>query len=206
MYAEAENELNGPAAAIGEFKKVRQRAFSSSNQAVKVDAYLAVAASTKDLFREAIKQERLLEFGGEGIRKYDLIRWNDLNTKIIETRNKLTALRDGTGAYANVPDVVYYKRTAFGNLPTVEQEVNTFDLFGGNLNDVAYKKNTQTATPTGYTAVSWRNSLVNAATPDLYIGGAEGLAHKFVPNFKELLPISQDIINENYNLKNDYGY
>lgn len=51
----------------------------------------------------------MLEFGGEGLRKYDLIRWNLLETKINETRQKLTQFMNGTGAYTNVPEYIFYK-------------------------------------------------------------------------------------------------
>ena len=205
MFAEAENELNGPAGALNAFKKVRQRAFDVAEQAQKVDAYVTAAAASKATFFEAIKQERLLEFGGEGIRKYDLIRWNELASKITETRSKLTQLRDGTGPYANVPDVVYYRRTPFTNQPTVYAEQNSIDIFGGSVNEVMYRPNMLTAAPAGYTAVNWRRSLVDDI-PDRYIGGTDGLAHKFEANWKELLPISQEILNQNYNLTQDYGY
>jgi starch-binding outer membrane protein, SusD/RagB family len=205
MFAEAENELNGPAGATNAFKQVRQRAFAAADRAINVEAYTAGKAIDKDVFREAIKQERLLEFGGEGIRKYDLIRWNDLATKITETHGKLRNLRDGTGQYVNVPNTVYYRRTPFTNQSTVYAEQNTLDLFGGSVNEVMFKPNTQTATPPGYTAVAWRSSLVDPIV-DRYIGGTDGLAHKFEANKRELLPISQNILNQNYKLTQNYGY
>ncbi len=36
--------------------------------------------------------ERSLELGGEGIRKYDLIRWNLLSTNLTATKAKLAAM------------------------------------------------------------------------------------------------------------------
>ena len=53
--------------------------------------------------------ERFLEFGHEGIRKYDLMRWNLLATKIAEARTKIQQIRDRTGAYANVPQYIYWR-------------------------------------------------------------------------------------------------
>jgi hypothetical protein len=206
MFAEAENEINGPSGAMNAFKEVRRRAFAPTDRLAQVDVYTAQKAISRDAFREAIKQERLLEFGGEGIRKYDLIRWNDLATKITQTRDKLKRLRDGTDEYANVPNVVYYRRTPFTNEKTVYEELATLDLFGGTtVNEVMFKPTPAGGTPAGYTSVAWRSALSNATTPELYINGPEGLAHKFEPNKKELLPISQDVLNQNYKLKQDHG-
>src|SRR6185312_15030718 len=72
MYAEAENEIsNGPtAAAIEAFQKVRARAFAGNTD------QMGTPPNDKEGFFEAIVNERALEFGTEGIRKYDLIRWN----------------------------------------------------------------------------------------------------------------------------------
>jgi hypothetical protein len=103
MYAEAVNEINnGPTpAAIAAFEEVRKRGFRGNESRV------GVTPTDKAGFFNAIVNERYLEFGGEGIRKYDLIRWNLLATKIApqtgEIRTKLRNLRDGVGEYANVP-------------------------------------------------------------------------------------------------------
>lgn len=77
MYAEAENELNGPTdAAKNALKQVRERAFrGAANKAEKVDGYVS-ALGTKDEFFKAIVDERAWEFGGENIRWKDLVRWN----------------------------------------------------------------------------------------------------------------------------------
>ena len=78
MYAEAENEINnGPtASAIDAFQKVRARAFAGHTDE------MGTPPNDKAGFFDAIVRERALEFGGEGIRKYDLIRWNLLATKL----------------------------------------------------------------------------------------------------------------------------
>ncbi|MDZ7936038.1 MAG: RagB/SusD family nutrient uptake outer membrane protein [Emticicia sp.] len=44
--------------------------------------------TTKTEFFNAIVNERYLEFGSEGIRKFDLLRWNLLAAKIAEARAK----------------------------------------------------------------------------------------------------------------------
>ena len=64
-------------------KKVRERAFiNSSNKATKVDNY--VNNLNESNFMKAIRDERAWEFGGENIRKFDLVRWNYYSDAIID--------------------------------------------------------------------------------------------------------------------------
>lgn len=119
MFAEAENELNGPSMAAQEaLKRVRQRAFPDALWGEKVDAYVARAAASKDAFFEAIVDERAWEFGGEMIRKYELIRWNLYSEKARETVETLKQMADaaftGSGQYSDLPDYMYWKRDESG--------------------------------------------------------------------------------------------
>ena len=86
MYAEAENELNGPTdEAKNALKKVRERAFrGAANKAEKVDTYVDNLGS-KEQFFKAIVDERAWEFGGENIRWKDLVRWNLYNQVLYKT-------------------------------------------------------------------------------------------------------------------------
>lgn len=117
MFAEAENELNGPTVeAQTALKRVRQRAFEDSYWNTKVDAYVAEVSASKQSFFEAIVDERAWEFGGEMIRKYELIRWGIYSEKMKETVEGLKKLADdaqnGTG---NLPDYMYWKTDESGN-------------------------------------------------------------------------------------------
>src|SRR5690606_1891620 len=95
LFAEADNELNGgpSAQAIQALKDVRMRAYNGD------EANIGSIPTDKQGFFEAIVKERLLEFGGEGIRKYDLLRWNLLETVLNDTRDKLNQFRLGEGVY-----------------------------------------------------------------------------------------------------------
>lgn len=63
--------------------------------------------SGKDAFFDALVQENAWEFAGENIRKWDLIRWNLLVPKIMESKQDyLTHLTDGT-----YQKTVYFKYT-----------------------------------------------------------------------------------------------
>lgn len=120
MFAEAENELNGPTAkAQDALKRVRQRAFDPSRWSTKVDQYVANVSASKETFFNALVDERGWEFGGEMIRKYELIRWNLYSTKMKETVDELKRMTDnvvtGTGKYANYPDYMYWKRNSSGD-------------------------------------------------------------------------------------------
>lgn len=169
MFAEAENEINGAptAAAKLAFEEVRKRAYRGNT------GRIGVTPSTKDSFFTAIVNERWLEFGSEGIRKYDLIRWNLLATKIAETRQAIQAIRDATGKYANVPQYIYWKNNG--------EEVQFYDSF--------YKPSLA-ATPTSWTRLDWRQHLTN----NNYIDGKplwQAIAFYFTPNKSELFPFDQ---------------
>lgn len=105
MYAEAVNELNnGPdATAIAAYEEVRRRAFRGNA------ALIGATPTNKDAFFNAIVDERFREFGHEGIRKFDLLRWNLLGAKIAETRTRIQQIRDRVAPYNNVPQYIYYK-------------------------------------------------------------------------------------------------
>lgn len=92
MLAEAENALNGPTAtAKNALKRVRARAFNAEDHAEKVDAYINNLGSKEDFFK-AIVNERAWEFGGECLRRFDLVRWNLYGEKITEVKQGLTAM------------------------------------------------------------------------------------------------------------------
>jgi len=118
MYAEAENELSGPtAAAQNAFKRVRQRAFDPSVWGEKVDQYVAGISGNKEAFFNGIVDERAWEFGGEMIRKYELIRWNlyyeKVNALVEGCKKMADDAFNGTGT---LPDYVYTKLDANGDL------------------------------------------------------------------------------------------
>jgi len=118
MFAEAENELNGPTAeAQNAFKRIRQRAFDSSVWGEKVDHYIAGISGNKEAFFNAIVDERAWEFGGEMIRKYELIRWNLYYKKVQETVEGCKKMaEDAFNGTGTLPDYVYTKLDANGDL------------------------------------------------------------------------------------------
>lgn len=81
MFAEAENEVNGPtAAAYDAINQVRKRARDANADGVddpdEVAALPDLADLSKDTFREAVWEERGMELCFEGHRRWDLVRTN----------------------------------------------------------------------------------------------------------------------------------
>ncbi|TZF83642.1 RagB/SusD family nutrient uptake outer membrane protein [Pedobacter sp. BS3] len=177
MFAEAENELNnGPTAdAKNAYEEVRKRAFKGH------ETEIGVTPSTKEDFFNAIVNERYFEFGGEGIRKYDLIRWNLLGQKIQEARDNYTKMLNQEAPYDKLPKYMYYKPGS------------TEVIWGNSL----YEPSPATA-PTGYTRVNWVASITTTWITNL--------AQLFRPNHSELLPIPQSARDANPLITQDYGY
>ncbi|MGZ3923121.1 MAG: RagB/SusD family nutrient uptake outer membrane protein [Flavisolibacter sp.] len=191
MFAEAENELNGPtAAAYNAINLVRRRAFGNSNNDIP-------AGLSKDDFFKYIVRERALELADEGVRKYDLIRWNLLNSAITETKTNIGQLSSFLNL--NQPSYMasyptYVVNTA--NLPKsmyFRSHTSSDSLGIGGLVMNSWYKPSPSATPAGTTKVTW---LVQSTDPTKTLA-ASVLAHyatNFAMNKSELLPIPQDAI------------
>jgi hypothetical protein len=197
MFAEADNELHaGPSAtAISAFEEVRKRGYGGNA------ALIGTTPADHDGFFNAIVKERSLEFGGEGIRKYDLIRWNLIASRLADAKTNLAAMaaRSGTfvGNYANntldfskLPDSVFYKTTSTSA---------TGIQFATSL----YAPRTVSSV-SGYSKALWVSSAI--ANVLMQTGSSNGYAFDFKPNHSELLPIPQAALDANYNLHQDYGY
>ncbi|WP_316838743.1 RagB/SusD family nutrient uptake outer membrane protein [Pedobacter gandavensis] len=203
MFAEADNEVNGApsAAAQAALKRVRERAFKGFEDKV------PASPTDKNAFFEAIVKERLLEFGGEGIRKYDLIRWNLMETKFNETRAKLKDFMLGQGAYENVPLYIYVKENNYLKGGSVE-EVANLDLYGGTPNTVFYTKGlgSSSAPAGGYTVKAWRFAVNDDPVSGSISGLANGFATYFKANERELLPYPKTVLIETSNMVQNNGY
>jgi starch-binding outer membrane protein, SusD/RagB family len=174
MFAEAENEINGSptAAAIAAYEEVRKRAFTN-----KTSPAIGKTPTDKAGFFNAIVNERYLEFASEGIRKFDLIRWNLLSEKITETRQKIRDIRDAKGAFANIPQYLFWRNNG--------EEIQF-------LNSL-YKPNTFTTAPTGWTRLDWRQHLTTNLIDNLPLDQA--VARFFVSGKSELFPFDQATVD-----------
>jgi hypothetical protein len=199
MFAEADNELHGAPSADAQnaLQEIRKRAFVGN------ESRIPVMPTDYAGFFDAIVKERLLEFGGEAIRKYDLIRWNIMGAKFEETRVKLRQLMNGEGVYVNVPKYVYSKPAVY-NVIASQQEFATLDTYGGSPTATLFQPGLGTSAPPpgGYSTKNWRASL----NEEYITGKSSGFATYFESNKKEVFPFHQTILQQNTNTVQNYGY
>ncbi|GAB2465741.1 starch-binding protein [Hymenobacter qilianensis] len=210
MFAETENELEGPTANAREaMLRVRTRAFGGNRS--RAEATLAQGGfrlTSKSDFFNAIANERYLEFGSEAIRKYDLIRWNLFSAKMAEVKANLEKLARGQAPYQNVPQYMYFRTPT-----TVGSSVQWTRSF--------YRPSpTLNTAPTGTVRVNWRQAIDAAYIANTKPLGTSftlgtttavslgtGLAAEYVPNAgRELLPIPQATIAADNKLVQNFGY
>lgn len=154
MFAEARYQLGEGAdsrsdvagiSAREALEMVRERAFGAGSAEIKnYDA---------DFFN-AIVNERAWEFGGEGVRKLDLVRWGLLDRKIEEMKEALVKMYDGQSEVRifdkvfspeNFPEKIYYKMTEKGEsgYPEVDlSSVNFYRTLNDNPDPEKYKEMT----------------------------------------------------------------
>lgn len=193
MHAEAENELNGPTAAAQEaLRRVRQRAFDPAVWNTKVEEYIANVSANKETFFNAIVNERAWEFGGEMIRKYQLIRWNLYSEKVNETVEGLKKMAEeafnGTG---DLPDYVYVKHDENGDLLIYNKE-----------------KKTLAAPDDTWERKAWLINLYDESRPDKYAEWITRDWKNYTAPVRYIFPIPTiGIDNSKGVLKNDgYGF
>lgn len=198
MFAEADNEINQSpsAAAQSALMEIRKRAYAGYASAI------PVIPTDYAGFFQAIVKERLLEFGGEAVRKYDLMRWNLMGSKFDETRTKLRALMNGTAPYNNMPLYVYNRAAAYA-VTNSQQELSTVDNYGGAPNATLFQPGLGSSTaPTGYTAYKWRADISEAGIT----GTSTGFATFFLSNKSEVFPFSTTLLLQNTQIVQNYGY
>lgn len=205
MFAEAENEINGPtAAAYNAINMVRRRGYGKPINSP--DVTVDLAGLSKATFFASLVKERSLELGGEGVRKYDLIRWNLLAAALGDTKanlakmSTLTAMSDpsymaGFPSYsksATLPIAMYYITN------TISDDNNINGLWKNSL-----YKTAPTSTPTGTTKVTWLSTAIAAAGTTSPLGR---FATGFTTGKSELLPIPQPARDANFNLSQNPNY
>ncbi|HBL75791.1 MAG: hypothetical protein A2W90_04630 [Bacteroidetes bacterium GWF2_42_66] len=189
MRAEAENEINGPTQiAKDALALVRKRAFPENLWPSKVTHYVDSVSVSKEAFFNAIVDERAWEFGGELLRKQDLVRWNLLGPKIRQMKEESQKLINNDPKYANVPDYIFWKRNADGE--TIDILNPDYRLPGTAI--------------TGYTRAShWPLMSVGSKTSFTTTMGYVANGYNEAKN-NHLYPISADIITtSNGILSND---
>ena len=160
MYAEVVNELYGPTSSgvtcsmtpQQALAKVRERAFDANLKSEKVDNYVAALTNKESMF-EAIVNERAWEFGGEAIRKYDLIRWGLLIDKTVEM---LDSYRYAVNNQV-YPRKIYYKENDNA------EEWNKIDYSSITWYESPFSSDDE-ATAAGYKNASFWGSVYDTST------------------------------------------
>lgn len=194
MAAEAENQLSGPSSAAQYIRPVMNRAYP----AAKVSDLIA-AASSQDAFQLLIENERKFEFAGEALRKTDLIRWGKLGSKLAETKQKMIALANRSGEYADYPEKVYYN----DGLDAESTDADGYTIYGLEKGQTdaegktLYANNSRIFHLSGE-ATSDNDQKVNKYINNLYLNN---------PDTRMFWPIWRVFISSsNGMLVNDYGY
>ena len=188
MAAEAINYLEGPSAAWQYMKPVLDRVLP----AAKVAALQTKYTASKDAFQAGIVEQRAFEFAGEALRKADLVRWGIIDEKMAEAKQKLTDLANRQGAYADLPEKIYWKLADNG------EDILIYGLNHGDTDDKGSDLKAE-----GYAAKDWfvaSKDGSNIITDD-YI---EGLYVK-QPSLNCLWPIWQTFVDKSNNMLNNDG-
>jgi len=206
MYAEAENEINGPtASAYNAINMVRRRGFGKPINTPDPSVDIPSGLSKADFFKHIVR-ERSLELAGEGVRKYDLIRWNLLGTAISESRANMNRMATVT-AMVNPTYMAGYPSYCLTNTLPIRMYVNTGTTSDNYNIGFMYRnslyKTAPTSTPSGTTSVNWLTSAINAAGTNSPVGR---YATGFTTGKGELLPIPQPARDANRNLSQNPGY
>lgn len=203
MFAEAENELNGPSAlAYNAVNQIRRRGYGAAINTPDVNIDLPAGLSQADFFK-AIVRERALEFGGEGLRKYDLIRWNLLGAALNDAKANMVKIanRSGTLTYsymlspaayatntATFPQKMYYKTTS---------KADDASVWANSFYKVA-----PTATPTGTASVNWATTAITTTI----VTSTQRYGFGYTVGKSELFPIPQAARDANPKLTQNPGF
>jgi hypothetical protein len=157
---------------------------------------------SKATFFSALVRERSLELGGEGVRKYDLIRWNLLATALNDTKANLLKMSTSTimsnpsymAAYPSYSLTTALPVSMYYFTVTTSDDNNVGAIWANSLYKIA-----PTATPTGTTKVVWLGAAINTTALSRFATG-------FTAGKTELLPIPQPARDANKNLSQNPGY
>ncbi len=192
MAAEIANEQGDLNAAKQYLLPVRERAFKGHED--QAEAYVEAIGSKDDMFN-AIVDERAFEFVGEMTRKFDLIRWNLLKTKMDQAKADMRNLRDNltdpNGKVVNMlgGDVYWQldgnKLLIYGFTGEAVKPAGAWEKKAEYFNKIVDSKGADTG-------------LYEALIDGIY--GDDPEQHMFWPIFNTTMTNSQG------NIKNDYGY
>ena len=184
MAAEAENELGNTGTAWNYMRPVLARVLPAD----KVSTLQAKYTASQQAFREGIYDQRALEFAGEALRKPDLVRWGNIDQKMAEAKEKLTALQKRTGIYEGLPDKAYINNA---------EDANAIQVYGLNKGE----DNPSDDIKNNWESKNWFESSGKFVLTQEYIDGL----YTVQPSTHCLWPIWQTFINASNNMLNNDG-
>lgn len=161
----------------------------------------------KELTMENIQEERKLEFTGEYLRKYDLMRWGILKEKLLAAHERLANMNNHAGEFAQLQDTIYYKYKFVGDEYSFSSDIKGFVI------DSVYGLNKgETGTPAYYnTEAGWvKTSIYSSSSgrelaPDNYMLFDREYPERL--NGRQLWPIfAVNVGQSEGTLWNDYDY
>lgn len=197
MYAEVLNELDDIEGAKNQILELRKRAFS--NDIATATNYVS-GLTTKKQVADAIMLEEELEFAGEGIRKWDLIRWNKLSSAIRETCASVKGHKNVNNNRA------WDSRIGYNYKPGSTHEFdNASYSYGENFLTEIQVYSAGYQLTANFVGKDDNKQNLNA---EYYCGGLIGSPERSIPVINRyLLPLpAQTITSSNGMMENSYGY
>lgn len=173
------------------YNKVRARAHASAK----------TLTDMKD-----IQEERKLEFTGEYIRKYDLMRWGILKETLMKAHERLEQMNTHTGEFEELQDTIFYHYKYVGDAYSFAPGIKGFvidSVYGLNKGETGYPPYTLTGGIKGSLYSS--ESSGRALAPDNYMLFDRDYPERL--NGRQYWPIfSVNVGQSNGTLWNDYDY
>lgn len=164
-------------------------------------------ASFKSLTMANIQEERKLEFTGEYIRKFDLMRWGILKETLMHAHERLEAMNRHEGEFAQLNDSIYLKYKYVGDEYSFTSGIKGFvidSVYGLNIGETDvpafYNKENGWVKTSIYSGSSGRE-----LAPDNYVLFDRDFPERL--NGRQYWPIfSVNVGQSNGALWNDYDY
>lgn len=183
MAAEIANELGELERAKGYMRPVLVRAYQSEELA---DDYLSFLVD-KELFFDAVKDQRAFEFCGELLRRQDLIRWGILKETLEQHKVELQNMKDRTGRWSGFNDQIFWRVKEDG----IDAEI--YGLEPGETLDMTIED-----PDGGWTKRTFFSTISQNRIDNLFLAD---------PDMNMYRPIPASVITANMGvLQNDYGY
>ena len=172
---------------VAQFNKIRNRAG-------------VAPISAGDLTMEAIMQERAFEFCGEYVRKYDLMRWGNLQEKMKAAQDLIRKMSvPETRAELGIGDSIYYKYRFDTELGGFVMDSIWGICKGENSRPAAFKKENGWQAKDIYTSET-KGYILSESNYPIYVSDEKLESRQYWPIFSTNIGASNGV------LWNNYGY